>query len=685
MFGLGSFQARSSAKGLRRACGVALCAALTFAAAVPAAAQTTTTYSNTTTGTIDGSTTCTAPLVRNFSVGTSFTVSDVDLGMLAAHTWRGDIRLTLQSPAGTRVQLVDGDSASTSGDNFNVRLNDEGTQVVNTDSATGNHSTTAPPYENNFQPNSGLSAFDGENSLGTWRLEICDIFPSADNGTFRRADLYLTSIPPNVSDMSLTKAVSSTTPSPGTTIAYTLSLSNAAGGLAASNVTVLDTLPAGVSFLSSTGDGSYNSSTGIWSIPAIAAGQTLTLTINVTVTATTGTTVTNSAEVQSSPNPDPDSTPGNGSTTEDDDDRVNFTVTASGGGTPPAFSCPAGATIFDWDAVTWTAGTLSNSYALTNIGTVGFTVTAPSGAFLNNATFGGQTPAESTYYNAGLYPGQQALHYLIDVVDQTQSVTTTVTLANSAQAARFIISDIDDGGTQFRDQLIVTGSFQGTSVIPILTNGSANVVAGNVATGTAAAANNVQDGNVIVTFQSPVDQIVFTYGPSPTGPAAPGQQGIGIHDMTLCNPLADIDVNKTSIVYDSGAGETFNIPGNDVLYTISVSNTARGPTTVDSLFVYDALPAAVTFFNGDANGAGAGSDPVIFADSGSGLSWTYANDVAYSNAGTPPASFAACTYTPAAGYDPNVRYVCINPKGIMNGTSGGSTPSFTLSFRGRID
>jgi len=99
----------------------------------PVAAQTTTTYSNTTTGTINAATTCTAPLVRNFTVGTGYTVGDVDLGLLATHSWRGDLRVTLQSPAGTRVQLVDGDTGSIDGNNFNVHLADDAAQAVNSD------------------------------------------------------------------------------------------------------------------------------------------------------------------------------------------------------------------------------------------------------------------------------------------------------------------------------------------------------------------------------------------------------------------------------------------------------------------------------------------------------------------------------------------------------------------------
>ena len=93
--------------------------AMALVVAPAARAQTTTTYSNTTGGAISNGTPCSSPLVRNFTVSTSYIVGDVDLGVLATHTWRGDIRITLQSPAGTRVQLVNGDTNNISGDNFN--------------------------------------------------------------------------------------------------------------------------------------------------------------------------------------------------------------------------------------------------------------------------------------------------------------------------------------------------------------------------------------------------------------------------------------------------------------------------------------------------------------------------------------------------------------------------------------
>src|SRR3546814_19009596 len=79
-----------------RACIMRVRLALTLAAN-PVAAQTTTTYSNTAAGTINAATTCTAPLVRNFTVGAGHIVGDVDLGLLATHSWRGDLRIDRKS------------------------------------------------------------------------------------------------------------------------------------------------------------------------------------------------------------------------------------------------------------------------------------------------------------------------------------------------------------------------------------------------------------------------------------------------------------------------------------------------------------------------------------------------------------------------------------------------------------
>jgi uncharacterized repeat protein (TIGR01451 family) len=143
-----------------------------------------------------------------------------------------------------------------------------------------------------------------------------------------------------------------------------------------------------------------------------------------------------------------------------------------------------------------------------------------------------------------------------------------------------------------------------------------------------------------------------------------------------------LTVAKTSIIYDPGNTNRLAIPGNDVLYTITTSNVGTGPVDSNSIFIVDTLPSSVEFYNGDVDDGGPATAPVSFTQTGSGLTFAAATDVRYSNLAAFPASFAACNYTPIAGYDPAIRHVCINPKGVM--ASAATPPSFSVQFRTRI-
>ena len=584
-----------------KAGGKLLLVLLVLAFAAAASAQSTTTYTVSNTGAISNATPCNNPLVRNFNVGTSFTVGDVDLGVYATHTWRGDIRITLQAPDGTRVQLVDGDTGAISGDNFNVKLNDSGTQPVNSDSATAAHSTNAPPpFANDFIPNSPLSAFAGKDSSGTWRLEICDLFPSQDNGTFRYAALYLTSAPASYADLSLAKTVSNATPALGAPITYTLKVANSAGSpTTATGVTVTDPLPAGTSYTSSGGYGSYNSATGVWTVASIAPGQTRTLTITATVTAMASATVFNTAEISASSVQDLDSTPGNANPYEDDQASASFTVQGTRtAGIPPTLSCPVGSTLFDWDTVAWSAGSLNNSYALASVGTINFALVTTA-TWVNDATFGGASPTVSTALTGGLTPVQKALDQYLDFNTQSEEATTTITLPTAVPGAQFTVFDIDYNAGQFADRLTVTGSYQGASVVPTLTNGTANYVVGNTAIGDAGGANTAVDGNVVVTFSQPVDTITIVYGNATTAPANPGGQAMGIHDINFCKPVAVLGMTKVSTLISDPTNGTTNpkaIPGAVMEYCILIQNPGSG--TAVNLIGTDTIPASLTYTAG---------------------------------------------------------------------------------------
>ena len=553
----------------------------------PAFAQTVNQYSNNTTGNIVDSTNCSTTVTRTFNVGTSFTLSDVDFGVLLSHTYRSDLRITLTSPAGTTVQIMTNVGASA--DNLNVLYDDEAAASISShtiDDSAG----TAPPYERTFRPTSVLNTFDGQNALGNWTMVICDSV-GADVGMFMRADLYLTQAPANYADLSLAKTVSNATPASGNAISYTLSVTNSVSSpSAASGVTVLDVLPMGVTFVSATGFGSYDSVSGIWSVGSIPVGTTRTLTIDVTITAGLGTTIQNEAEINSSSVTDLDSIPGNSSTNEDDDAAVSFTTTGTRtAGTPPTLFCPNGTTLLDWNAQSWTSGSPTGTANVANIGAIGFNVST-QGVFsvplqLNATITGGTT-------------GQNSLYQNVQYSTRTQTTTTVVTLPTAVPGTQFTIFDVDYAANDFADKMTITGSFNGSSVMPVLTNGITNYVFGNVAIGDVTASDTTNQGTIIATFASPVDTITIIYGNHTTAPADPDGQAIAINDFTFCNPQTSLSVTKLSSVLSDGisGGNPKAVPGAIMRYCILVSNS--GSATSTNIIATDDIPANLTFIPG---------------------------------------------------------------------------------------
>ncbi len=623
---------------------------------------------------------CATPVTRTFNVTTHYTVSDVNLGVLYSHTYRGDNIITLRGPNNVSVQVVN--QVGAGADNYNAIVDDEAASGVANYTANETN-LTAPPYANNYRPSNVLSALDNQDAFGTWTLQICDN-GNGDSGTYSRADLYLAQAPAQA-DLSLTQTVSSATPANGTAIVYTLVVTNAAAStLTANGVSVRDLLPGGVTFVSASAtQGSYSNGTGLWTVGSLAPAATATLTINATVNASSGATVSNPAEVWTSSANDNDSTPGNGVTTEDDYAVANFTVTGARlAGTPPVLTCPVGSSLFDWGSTspvyTWTTGALNNrpgGYPLSGVGTFFVDITTTT-------TLVAGSPAINSNLTGG-FTGEPSLFLNMNNNAISDVSTTVITIPGAVPGLQFKLFDVDFGSGSYADKVTVTGTFNGLSVTPTMTNGISNYVAGNVVIGDAGANDTTADGNVTVTFASAVDTITVVYGNHTTAPANPGNQWMSIHDINFCNPQVALALTKVTSIYDDGITAPFAIPGNDAIYTIALSNTGTGSVTADTVFMVDPLPAQLTFFNGDANGPLPGTDAVLFTDNGSNLTFNYATDVRYSQ--TAPANFAACTYTPVAGYDPLVRFICVNPKGRMTGKSGAATPSFSVAFRAKIN
>ncbi len=642
-------------------------------AATPSYAQP---FTNTTLGTIDGATTCAAPLTRTIAVPTSTLIGDLDVGFIASHSWRTDIQVQLTSPAGTTVEILDG-PANVNLNNYNIQLSDEAGNLVNTAPHNTNDSVTAAPYENTVRPDTPLSAFIGEDAQGIWSFAICDTFTGADDGTFRRAELIITAA--TDADLSLSLTVNDANPSVGQTIIYTITVNNS-GPLAATGVVVQDLLPSGVSYVSDNGSGAYVPGTGLWTIPgSIASGGSASLQISASVNASGA--YSNLAEVVASDLGDPDSTPNNSATAPTEDDTDIVTINPGGSaGTPPTLSCSAGSTTHDWDlaANSWPSGSLAQTYA-GGSATLDFTISGDTGAFQNS------TPVTDNSTTGGLSPAQLGLYLFTNHVARADSVDVEFDIGAAGTGVpglQFSIFDVDFFSGQFTDEIRVAGYLGASIVAPVLTEGVANSVSGFTAIGDALADNATADGTVVVTFNQAVDRVVITYGNGATAPAAPGNQAIAVHDITYCLSSAELSAAKTVSVYDPAGAGLFAVPGNDVVYAITAANIGDGAVDADSIFLVDALPADVEFYNGDFDDGGPGSTVIEFSQSGAGLTFNEASDLGFSNSATAPSSFAACAYTPAAGYDPNVLHVCFNPSGAM--AAGDPDPSFTVRFRARI-
>lgn len=160
----------------------------------------------------------------------------------------------------------------------------------------------------------------------TWALAVFDskIFAGTGYGS-AGAETWYANTPS--ADLELTKTVDNATPTTIESVTYTIVVTNN-GPDTANDVVVMDAVPAGLSYTSSTAThNSYDNN--YWFVGALTNSETATLTITASVTASADTVITNTAEIIAADEADPDSTVGNDILAEDDQDSVDITVIAA--------------------------------------------------------------------------------------------------------------------------------------------------------------------------------------------------------------------------------------------------------------------------------------------------------------------------------------------------------------------
>lgn len=352
-------------------------------------------------------------------------------------------------------------------------------------------------------------------------------------------------------------------------------------------------------------------------------------------------------------------------------------------------------------AATLAYGSTYNYTATTSGGgSRAFSVQVTQNGLTNTTVNGNQMPAISTLVTGAdatlrdLVLGGTFGARTTSIAGTTNVVTVIFTFAVPVRDFTMTVHDVDFSANQYRDLIQITGTGAATYTPGLASpagnnNGSGSrtatgsslsfgpvttptTITASQAVGVGAAGNNSNDGNITAIFAQPVTTVTVKYGNAPytTGENTTGQQGIGIAGISFC-PMPQLTVTKSSSPM-SGTLGAYNLPGNDILYTLTVTNSGGSPVDATSIVLSDVLPTGVTFRNTVLDAPSNTPFSINAGSSGVGLS---SSSPAYSNNGG-----STYAYTPAAGYDANVRAVRVTPTGMMAANS-----SFSISFVARIN
>ncbi|HRE00113.1 MAG TPA: proprotein convertase P-domain-containing protein [Ilumatobacteraceae bacterium] len=243
------------------------------------------------------------------------------------HSFVFDLRITLTSPAGTTVTLLN--RAGGYGNNLCQTLLDEDAVAPSILSA----SPEDAPFTGTWTPTGFLSVFDGEDANGVWTLTVQDFY-RGEVGSIRALSVIVTT--DDGAPSAVTKSVSGSFDE-GSEVTYTVTAANHLATATLDNVgdEFVDVLPSGLALVSAsatsgTAIADIGTNTVTWN-GSIAAESSVTITIVATVTASPGTVISNQGRFAF--DPDRDGTSGDLRLTDDPataviGDPTEFTVTA---------------------------------------------------------------------------------------------------------------------------------------------------------------------------------------------------------------------------------------------------------------------------------------------------------------------------------------------------------------------
>ena len=262
---------------------------------------------------------------------------------------------------------------------------------------------SATPSQGSYNPGTGVWTVGtiADSVISTLTLSAQVVSPVAQTNTAAIADSDQfdpntannqgsATVTPLQADLQITKTVSNARPNVGDTVAFTVTLADLGPGLA-TNVQVADLLPAGLTLVTAVpSQGSYDSATGLWSIPTVTTALARTLLLYAQVNSPDPQTNTATIIDADQHDPNPGNNAGSATVTPlqadlgltkivsnahpNVGDTIAYTVTLSNAGLDGATHVqvadllPAG---LGFVSATPSQGTYSNVTGLWNVGSVG--------------------------------------------------------------------------------------------------------------------------------------------------------------------------------------------------------------------------------------------------------------------------------------------------------------------------
>ncbi len=430
-------------------------------------------------------------------------------------------------------------------------------------------------------------------------------------------------------DLAVTKSDGQTSAVPGTTDAYTITVTNN-GPSTVSSVTLTDTVPAALDnpvFAAATGN--YDSGTGVWSGLSLASGQSITMTVSGTIDPGATDDLTNTVSVNP-PAGATETNPSDNTSSDTDtltpqadlsitkkDNAGGSSVTDSTGSVVPGTnlvymitvtnngpSDVVGATVSDLlpagiTSDTFTAVPTGGATGFTSSGTgnINDTVTLPAGATITYTVTAAIDPTAT---------GSLSNTASVAVPDGT---TDTDTTNNSATDTDTLTPQADLAVTKTDGQTTAAPGADDTYTVTVTNNGPSTVTSLNLtdtlptalgsvtftpSTGSYDTGTGTWSGLNLASGQSITMQVKGTIDPTASDDLVNSVSvatSAGVTDTNTANnmasdtdtltPQADLSVTK-----DDGTDSVFR--GTTDTYTITVTN--NGPSTVTSVTLNDTVP-----------------------------------------------------------------------------------------------